>query len=403
MENTKKRKRSDEVNDRSLVALLDRRGQLMRPGRHRPGEDKESNLVLYRLLLKCAAAVERKDATCSTEALQQLYRAVSFSGDPVQRVAAYFADGLAARCFSRGSLFLGSASADPSPAEEFSAFAALYRASPYYQFAHFTANQAIIEAFEEEEPTNEGCLHVVDLDVSHGFQWPSLIQSLSDKATGSRPISLRITGFGHSASELRETEKRLSSFAGGCRNLSFEFEAVNMVLCLHTLRNSSEISSTLLQIHALNPSVVTLVEKEGGMRAGSPHGSFLSRFVESLQYFEAMFDSLDDCLPAESKERLRIERHHLGREIKKEVEDDELRYEGLETWKSLMEGSGFEGARMSSRSVSQAKLLLKIRSHSSAMDEHGSGFRVSERDEGRAISLGWGDRRLITATSWRRA
>ncbi|KAG0503939.1 hypothetical protein HPP92_004011 [Vanilla planifolia] len=378
MENTKKRKRSDEVNDRSLVALLDRRGQLMRPGRHRPGEDKESNLVLYRLLLKCAAAVERKDATCSTEALQQLYRAVSFSGDPVQRVAAYFADGLAARCFSRGSLFLGSASADPSPAEEFSAFAALYRASPYYQFAHFTANQAIIEAFEEEEPKNEGCLHVVDLDVSHGFQWPSLIQSLSDKATGSCPINLRITGFGHSASELRETEKRLSSFAGGCRNLSFEFEgrlrgekrtqleaktnttiAVNMVLCLHTLRNSSEISSTLLQIQALNPSVVTLVEKEGGMRAGSPHGSFLSRFVESLQYFEAMFDSLDDCLPAESKERLRIERHHLGREIKKEVEDDELRYEGLETWKSLMEGSGFEGARMSSRSVSQAKLFAE--------------------------------------------
>ncbi|KAG0466742.1 hypothetical protein HPP92_018322 [Vanilla planifolia] len=60
--------------------------------------------------------------------------------------------------------------AKPTLADKFSAFTSLYSASPYYQFAHFTANQAITEAFEAEEHRNGGALHVVDLDVSHGFQ-----------------------------------------------------------------------------------------------------------------------------------------------------------------------------------------------------------------------------------------
>ncbi|KAI4388804.1 hypothetical protein MLD38_001101 [Melastoma candidum] len=76
----------------------------------------------------------------------------------------------------------------PTSEEEFTAFTGLYKVSPYYQFAHFTANQAILEAFEREEDQNLNSLHI-DFDVSHGFQWPSLIQSLSRRPqviTGSR-------------------------------------------------------------------------------------------------------------------------------------------------------------------------------------------------------------------------
>ncbi|KAG0470977.1 hypothetical protein HPP92_015523 [Vanilla planifolia] len=425
---TKKRKRGDELNDKNLAALLHARDRMIRLGGSRQGSlGDEKGLHLVRLLLVCASAVDRSDRTFAAEAIRQLYRLVSISGDPMQRVAAHFADGLAARCVARGSPVFGLIMEDPSPAEEFAAFASLYAVSPYYQFAHFTANQSIIEVFEEEEHMNQGCLHVIDLDVSYGFQWPSLIQSLSDKATGSRPISLRITGFGRSSSELRDTEMRLSSFASGCRNLSFEFVgrlrgekepfaleskrnatiAVNLVFCLHTLKSASDISSFLTQIHAMNPSVVTVVQEEGSRAA--PGGGFLPRFLESLHYFAAIFDSLDDCLPAESKDRLRIEKSLLGREIRKTVVEDYSEkvstYERLEKWKAVMETNRFEGVRMSSRSVSQAKLLLKIKSHCSTMDERGTGngFRISERDEGKAISLGWQDRHLITATAWRPA
>ena len=99
------------------------------------------------LLLSSVAAAESGDAHAAAAALHEVYRRASFrGGDPAQRVAAYFADALASR------LLL------PPPAkaktttttreEQFLAFTMFYQASPFYQFAHFTANQAIVEAFE---------------------------------------------------------------------------------------------------------------------------------------------------------------------------------------------------------------------------------------------------------------
>ncbi|KAG0486981.1 hypothetical protein HPP92_009076 [Vanilla planifolia] len=410
----KKRKRREHHHHHSCgnktlaMALLHARERMLCLNRGGIEED-DKGLRLVRLLLLCAASIDREDQDSAAAYLFEIYRHVSLTGDSIQRVAAYFADGLLARLLAPAS----SIEANPTPADEFSAFTSLYSASPYYQFAHFTANQAITEAFEAEEHRNGGALHVVDLDVSHGFQWPSLIESLSEKATSSNPIRLRITGFGRNAAELRETETRLSGFARGCRNLSFEFDGklgyaadalkglsfeknativVNLVFYLHELKSYGEISATLESIHSFNPSLLVLIDKEWGSVMQT--SGFLPRFVDSLHYFAAMFDSLDDCLPAESKERFRIEKNHLGREIRNAVrlkEGEErgalVKYGTLETWKAVMESRGFEGVCMSSRSVSQAKLLLKIKSHCSAMEEHGrgAGFRISERRRPRHV------------------
>ena len=43
--------------------------------------------------------------------------------------------------------------------------------------------------------------------------------------------------------------------------------------------------------------------------------ALLPPFTPSLRYFAAVFDSLHECLPAHSAERLAIERNHLGMEI----------------------------------------------------------------------------------------
>ncbi|XP_008784262.3 GRAS family protein RAM1-like [Phoenix dactylifera] len=412
-----------DVLDKKFFGLLQARERMLRADPRRNGLEDGNRLQLTHLLLVAATAADANDISSAVDALHELYDRVSLHGDPIQRVAAYFIDGLAARLLTGRSPFYRTIMAHPTPEEEFSAFTQLYQASPYYQFAHFTANQAIIEAFEKEEMKNGRRLHVVDFDVSYGFQWPSLIQSLSDKATGSKPISLRIMGFGRSIEELKETETRLANFTKGCRNLIFEFEGlltgskssdfkiekdatlvVNLVFYLQNLRSSSEVYDTLMAIHSLNPSVVVLVGKEGSQ---SPQ-SFLSRFTESLHYYAAMFDSLNDCLPSGSVERLSIEKNHLGREIKTAMTNEEkeeekhLMSERLDTWKRKMESFGFEEIKLSSTSVSQAKLLLKIKSHCSSLGHDGGagGFRISERDEGRAISLGWQDRLLTTVSAW---
>lgn len=409
-----------------IFRLLQMREHMLRQDHHMrmKGIVEDGNgLPLIHLLLTTATSVDDSNLDSSLDNLTDLYTTVSLTGDSVQRVVAYFADGLTARLLTRKSPFYDMVMEEPTIDEEFLAFTDLYRVSPYYQFAHFTANQAILEAFEMEEERNNRAIHVIDFDVSYGFQWPSLIQSLSEKATSGNRISLRITGFGKNLKELQETESRLVSFSKGFGNLVFEFQgllrgsrvinlrkkknetvAVNLVSYLNTLSCFMKISDTLGFVHSLSPSLVVLVEQEGSR---SPR-TFLSRFTDSLHYFAAMFDSLDDCLPLESTERLRIEKKLLGKEIKSMLNYDVdgvdcPKYERMETWKARMENHAFVATKISSKSVIQAKLLLKMRTHYCPLqfeEEGGGGFRVSERDEGRAISLGWQNRFLLTVSAW---
>ncbi|XP_009375294.1 GRAS family protein RAM1-like [Pyrus x bretschneideri] len=416
-----------------IFRLLQMREQMLKNLDHhkKKGVDVDDEdgkgLHLIHMLLITATAVNENNVGSALEHLTELYKSVSLSGDSIQRVVAYFADSLAARLLTRRSPFYDIIMKEPTSEEEFVAFTALYRVSPYYQFAHFTAIQAIIEAFEKEEEKNNRALHVIDFDVSYGFQWASLIQSLSEKASSRKRISLRITGFGRSVDELRETENRLTSFSKGFQNLAFEFQgllrgsklvnlrkkrnetlAVNLDFHLNTLSNNLKISDLLKSVHLLNPSIVILVEQEG---TSSPR-RFLSRFMESLHYFAAMFDSLDECLPLKSAERLSIEKNHLGKEIKSMLnydnnnDDNCPKIEKMETWKVRMESHGFEGINLSSRSKIQARLLLKIRTHYCSLQFDGesngaaAGFKVFEREDGRTISLGWQDRHLLTVSAW---
>ncbi|KAL5216351.1 hypothetical protein ABZP36_007752 [Zizania latifolia] len=414
-----------------------------------------TGLELVQLLLSAVAAGEVGDVHAAAAALQEVYRRASFhGGDPAQRVAGYYADELASRLTGLRSSLVRPSAPPATRAERFLSFTMFYQASPFYQFAHFTANQAIVEAFQAGGRRR---LHVVDFDVSYGFQWPSLIQSLSDAAAAASsshddggcdgPVSLRITGFGASADELRETEARLARFAAGCHNLRFEFEGilsgsnslhdrikvdddatvvVNLVFpATQNAPTSSRepCAATMAYIHSLNPSMVFLIEKhddDGGDGDGLTGGhnattrrsaSLLPRFAANLRYFAAVFDSLHECLPADSAERLAIERNHLGREISNAVAsfDDHSHgagdhHEAAEktSWKETMESAGFEGMRLSSRAVSQAKLLLKMKSGYGGSS--GGGFRVVVEGDGgvMALSLAWRDVALLTATEWRR-
>ncbi|XP_027103057.1 GRAS family protein RAM1-like [Coffea arabica] len=412
----------NESSEGKIFSLLEMREQMFNQKKDGGVEDGKGLHLIHSLLIS-ASSVDENDIESAVDNLCDLYQNVCLSGDSLQRVAAYFADGLVARLLTRKSPFYDMIMKTPTPEEEFLAFTEFYKVSPFYQFAHFTANQSIIETFEKEEPNNSRVLHVIDFDISYGFQWPSLIQSLSEIATANKRVSLKITGFGRSMEELQETETRLVSFAKSFRSLNFEFQGllrgsmlgslrrkksetvvVNLVLHLNTLNNVSKISETLKCVNLINPSIVVMVEHEGSR---TPQ-NFLSRFMESLHYFAAMFDSLDDCLPVNSANRLSIEKNHLGKEIKSVMNYDKdhvnisPRYERMETWKGRMESHGFSGAKLSSRSLIQAKLLLKIRSHCSPIQFDGGngGFRIFEKADGKAISLGWQDRCLITASAW---
>ena len=61
----------------------------------------------------------------------------------------------------------------------------------------------------------------------------------------------------------------------------------------------------------MSPKVVTIVERELNMNTGP----FTQRFAETLDYYTAIFESIDVERPREPKERTKMEQQCLARKI----------------------------------------------------------------------------------------
>ncbi|XP_039121978.1 GRAS family protein RAM1-like [Dioscorea cayenensis subsp. rotundata] len=378
-------------------------------------QEQDSGLHLVNLLLACADAVAKDDYMSARRYLHHLNRIVSPIGDSMQRVASCFTDALAARLAATLTAASASSTRSPSTSPKTPPFPShsldvlkiyqiLYQACPYIKFAHFTANQAIFEAFEAEER-----VHVIDLDIHQGYQWPAFLQALAARPGGA-PF-LRITGVGPSLDRVRETGRHLAELAHSLR-VPFEFHAVgerledlqphmlhrrvgealavNSVCRLHSVAGSS-IGGLVGMLRDQAPSIVTLVEKEASHNG--PH--FLGRFLEALHYYSAIFDSLDATFPSDSVARAKVEQYVFAPEIRNIVACEGAerleRHERLEKWRKVMEGKGFKGVPLSANAVTQSKILLGLYSC--------DGYRLTE-DKG-CLLLGWQDRAIIAASAWR--
>nr|CAD1827989.1 unnamed protein product [Ananas comosus var. bracteatus] len=233
---------------------------------------------------------------------------VPFGSSP-ERVAAYFADALGARILSS---YLGVYSPlihhhKPLVTSHhnriFNAFQVYNSISPLVKFSHFTSNQAIFQALDGEER-----VHIIDLDIMQGLQWPGLFQILA-----SRPLklrSLRITGLGSSLELLEATGRRLSDFAAAL-GLPFEFQPVEgkigdqskaggaggafaprdgrevavvhwMHHCLYDVTGSDEAAVSVIK-NVIRPRLVTVVEQDLGRHGGTSWGGSWRRCITTRQ------------------------------------------------------------------------------------------------------------------------
>ncbi|GJN28437.1 hypothetical protein PR202_gb16561 [Eleusine coracana subsp. coracana] len=290
----------------------------------------EEGLHLLTLLLQCAESVNSDNLDAAHSTLLSISELATPFGTSTQRVAAYFAEAMSARLVS-SCLGLYAPLPPTSPAASkviaarcAAAFQVFNGISPFVKFSHFTANQAIQEAFEREDR-----VHIIDLDIMQGLQWPGLFHILASRPGG--PPRVRLTGLGASMDALEATGKRLSDFADTL-GLPFEFCAVaekagnldpeklgvtrREAVAVHWLHHSlydvtGNDSNTLWLIKRLAPKVVTMVEQDL-----SHSGSFLARFVEAIHYYSALFDSLDASYGEDSPERHVVEQQLLSREIR---------------------------------------------------------------------------------------
>lgn len=169
---------------------------------------EERGLYLIHLLLACANAVASNNMEYTNVYLEQLSVLASLTGDPMQRVATYFMEGLAARITkSWPGLYKALHSTHlPSVMDVLSARQVFFSVCPYVKFAFLMANQAILDAMEGEK-----VVHIVDLEASDPVQWLALLQELSLRQGG--PPHLRITGMSSTRDVLEQTGQRLSEEA----------------------------------------------------------------------------------------------------------------------------------------------------------------------------------------------
>nr|A0A0M4FMK2.1 RecName: Full=GRAS family protein RAM1; AltName: Full=Protein ATYPICAL ARBUSCULE; AltName: Full=Protein REQUIRED FOR ARBUSCULAR MYCORRHIZATION 1; Short=PhRAM1 [Petunia x hybrida]ALC79554.1 transcription factor [Petunia axillaris] len=375
-----------------------------------PDQEQDSGLQLVHLLLACAEAVSKEDYMLARRYLHHLNRVVTPLGDSMQRVASCFTEALSARLAATLATKPSTSALKPfnpfppNSLEILKIYQILYQACPYVKFAHFTANQAIFEAFEAEER-----VHIIDLDILQGYQWPAFMQALAARPGGA-PF-LRITGVGPSPEAVRETGRCLTELAHSL-HVPFEFHpvgeqledlkphmfnrrvgealAVNSVNRLHRVPVNC-IGNLLAMIRDQAPNIVTIVEQEASHNG--PY--FLGRFLEALHYYSAIFDSLDATFPADSSQRAKLEQYIFAPEIMNIVScegpERVVRHERLEKWRRLMEGKGFKGVALSANAVTQSKILLGLYSC--------DGYKLTE-DDG-CLLLGWQDRAILAASAWR--
>ncbi|KAJ6709965.1 hypothetical protein OIU74_010966 [Salix koriyanagi] len=147
---------------------------------------------------------------------------------PYQRTAFYFKEALQLLLNVNNNNSIGTAY---NLIFKIGAYKSFSEISPILQFANFTCNQALLEAFEGFDR-----IHVVDFDIGYGGQWASLMQELASR-NGGAP-SLKITAFVSPSSrdelELGFTQENLRIFASEI-NMPFELE----ILSLESLSSGS--------------------------------------------------------------------------------------------------------------------------------------------------------------------
>lgn len=364
--------------------------------------DDQHGMSLITLLLESAVAISVDNLTEAHRMLLELSQYASpYASSCGERVVAYFAKSMSSRVINS---WLGLCSPLTCYKTIHASFQVFNNISPFIKFAHFTSNQAILEAFQ-----GKNRVHIIDFDIMHGLQWPPLFHILATRIEG--PPHIRMTGMGPSSLELlTDTGNQLSLFAKRL-GMSFEYQPLSRkigvlqdlsnfnlrrgeTLAIHWLQHSLYDATgpdlkTLKHIQDLNPKILTLVQQNI-----SHNGSFLDRFVNSLHYYSTLFDSLGANFPSDDVSRYNVEHEFLFREMNNIMAIGGPGRSGedkFKDWRNELLKSGLVQVEMSCNSMAQAQLIVNM-----FMDC--IGYTLVQGDG--SIRVGWKETSLYTASAW---
>ncbi|KAG6433229.1 hypothetical protein SASPL_104837 [Salvia splendens] len=381
--------------------------------------DGTSVVDLRTLLNLCAQAVAVDDRRTANDYLSQIRQHATPTGDGMQRLAYYFADGLEARMAGCGDLTYGRAPTLPtSAADVLRAYHILIATCPYRKISDFFANKTIMDVSERVTK-----LHIVDFGILYGFQWPSFMQRLSTRPGG--PPRLRITGIDlpcpgfRPSARVEETGRRLSSYAETF-GVPFEFNAITKswetiklgdltiekdeLLAVSCINKFSSLLDESVLVNSPRNIVLNLIRKmnPGVFVQGAVNGSygvpfFITRFREAMFHFSSLFDMLDTTIPREIHERMLLEKIVFGQGVVNvlscEGADRVDRPETYKQWQIRNTRAGFVQLPLDREIVKMAKKRVKSSYH--------KDFVIDV--DGQWMLQGWKGRIIYALSSWRPA
>lgn len=384
--------------------------------RAKKNESRGDAVDLRTLLISCAQSVAADDRRTACEQLKQIMQHSSLTGDAYQRLAHVFASGLQARLGGTGTeLYASLTRRNMTAVEKLKAYQVYLSACPFKKLSIAFANMMI--GLVASEATT---LHIVDFGILYGFQWPILIQQLSQRAGG--PPRLRITGIElpqpgfRPAERVEETGIRLANY---CQRFGvpFEYQAIatqnweaikiddlkiasGEVLAVNSLFRFGRLLDETVVVDSPRDAVLNLIRKMkpdifvNAVTNGSFSAPFfVTRFREALFHYSSLFDMLDATLPRENPKRKDFEQDFYGREVINVVAcEGAERVERPETykqWQVRLMRAGFKPLPLN------PEIMKKIKHKSCAYHKD---FLFDE--DGSWMLQGWKGRIICASSCW---
>lgn len=390
-----------------------------RGGKKQPGVIKEV-VDLRSLLMQCAQAVASFDSRTVGDLLVRIRQHSSPQGDGMERLAHYFANAIDARMAGTGMSSYATISIDRiSAAEILKAYKTYITACPFKKMSNVLANKTIMKLANKADT-----LHIVDFGILYGYQWPCLIQSLSERPGG--PPKLRITGIDFPQPGFRPKERieatgqRLRNY---CKRFGVPFEytaiaqkwetikpedlrikkgellVVNSIYRLHnvldeTVTVTSPRDVVLSLIRQINPEMFIQGEINGTYN--TPF--FITRFREALFHFSSMFDMFEATVGSrQDQNRLRFEEQVFAKDamniIACEGTERIDRPETYKQWQVRNVRAGFRQLPLDQELVKFVRNKVK--------KEYHKDFSVDE--DGKWMLQGWKGRVIYAISCWKPA
>ncbi|KAI9397659.1 hypothetical protein POPTR_003G065400v4 [Populus trichocarpa] len=356
------------------------------------GNKKEGRWA-EQLLNPCAAAITIGNLSRVQHLLYVLHELASPTGDANHRLAAYGLRALTHHLSSSSTVSSASigtvtfASTEPKFFQK--ALLKFYEVSPWFAFPNNIANASILQVLgQEQDPTR--ILHILDIGVSHGVQWPTLLEALTRRPGGPPPL-VRITVITATTENDQSTEppfsigppgdnfpSRLLGFAK-FMNINLEIKRLDgyplqklsgriidakpeeaLIVCaqfrLHHLNHNTpdERTEFFRVLRRLEPKGVILSENNMDCSCNSC-GDFATGFSRRVQYLWRFLDSTSSAFKGRESE----ERRMMEGEGSKALTNRGEMNEGIDKWCERMKGVGFVGEMFGEDAIDGARALLR--------------------------------------------